>query len=50
MKNYLIYPTKKMYISQSYTGTFSHSKYYNGTPKDYPIDESCGSSGRDYFY
>jgi len=50
VKNYLIYPTKKMYISQSYTGTYSHSKSSTGNPKDYPIDESCGSSGRDYFY
>ena len=50
MKNYLIYPTKKMYISQSYTGNYSHNKSSNGNPKDYPIDESCGGSGRDYFY
>ena len=50
MKNYLTYPTKKMYISQSYTGNYSHNKSSTGNPKDYPIDESCGSSGRDYFY
>ena len=50
MKNYLIYPTKKMFISQSYTGSYSHSKNYNGNPRDYPIDESCGNSGKDYFY
>ena len=50
MRNYLIYPTKKMYISQSYTGNYSHNKSSTGTPKDYPIDESCGSAGRDYFY
>lgn len=50
MKNYLTYPTKKMYISQSYNGSYSHKKYIDGTPKDYPIDESCGGSGRDYFY
>lgn len=50
MKNYLIYPTKKMFISQSYTGNYSHNKSTQGTPKDYPIDESCGSTGRDYFY
>lgn len=50
MRNYLTYPTKKMYISQSYTGTYSHQKNYKGTPKDYPIDESCGDSNRDYFY
>lgn len=50
MKNYLIYPTKKMYISQSYSGSYSHNGNYQGNPKDYPIDESCGNSGRDYFY
>lgn len=50
MKNYLIYPTKKMYISQSYTGNYSHNKSSQGKPADYPIDESCGSTGRDYFY
>ncbi len=50
MRNYLIYPTKKMYISQSYTGSYSHNKSSEGNPKDYPIDESCGGSGRDYFY
>ena len=50
MKNYLIYPTKKMFISQTYKGTYSHNKNYQGSPKDYPIDESCGNNGRDYFY
>lgn len=50
MKNYLTYPTKKMYISQSYIGNYSHDKSSTGNPKDYPIDESCGGSGRDYFY
>lgn len=50
MRNYLTYPTKKMFISQSYTGTYSHSKNYQGTPKDYPIDESCGSTAKDWFY
>ena len=50
MKNYLIYPTKKMYISQSYTGNYSHNLNSKGTPKDYPIDESCGSNAKDYFY
>lgn len=50
MKNYLVYPTKKMFISQSYTGNYSHNKSSQGNPKDYPIDESCGSTGRDYFY
>lgn len=50
MKNYLVYPTKTMFISQSYTGNYSHNKSSQGTPKDFPIDESCGSTGRDYFY
>lgn len=50
MKNYLTYPTKKMFISQSYTGNFSHNKSSQGNPKDFPIDESCGDSGRDYFF
>ncbi len=50
MKNYLVYPTKKMYISQSYTGNYSHNKSSTGTPFDYPIDESCGDNNRDYFY
>ena len=50
MKNYLIYPTKKMFISQSYSGNYSHNKSSEGSPKDFPIDESCGSTGRDYFY
>lgn len=50
MKNYLTYPTKKMFISQSYTGNYSHNKSSQGTPKDFPIDESCGNNERDYFY
>lgn len=31
-------------------GNYSHNKSSSGNPKDYPIDESCGSTGRDYFY
>ena len=50
MKNYLIYPTRKMYISQSYNGNYSHNKGSSGNPADYPIDESCGSIEKDYFY
>ena len=34
------YPTKTMNITQSYTGTYSHSKNYNGSPRDYPIDDN----------
>ena len=50
MKNYLIYPTKIMNITQNYSDSFSHSPHSTGSPKDYPIDENCGSTGRDYFY
>ena len=39
-----------MNITQSYTGTYSHSKNYNGSPRDYPIDDNCGTTGRSYFY
>ncbi|MFQ8601838.1 MAG: hypothetical protein ACLSAO_02000 [Anaerovoracaceae bacterium] len=45
-----IYPTKVMNITQSYKGSYSHSKNYTGTPRDYPIDDNCGSTGRSYFY
>lgn len=44
------YPIKTMNITQSYTGTYSHSKNYNGSPRDYPIDDNCGTTGRSYFY
>lgn len=30
------YPTKTMNITQSYTGTYSHSKNYNGSPGTIP--------------
>lgn len=51
MKNYLIYPTKIMSITQNYTDNFSHKPNSTGKPiYDYPIDENCGSTGRDYFY
>lgn len=50
MKNYLIYPTKTMNITQNYTDSFSHAPNSTGTPYDYPIDENCGSTSRDYFY
>lgn len=50
MKNYLIYPCKAMRITQSYTGTTSHLPYSTGSPKDYPWDEGCSGTGRDYFY
>ena len=50
MKNYLTYPCKTMRITQSYTGTTSHLPHTTGSPKDYPWDEGCTDSGRDYCY
>lgn len=51
MKNYLIYPTKIMNITQNYNDNFSHKPNSTGKPiYDYPIDENCGSTGRNYFY
>ena len=44
------YPAKVMNITQSYKGSYSHSKNYNGSPRDYPIDEACADAGRSYFY
>lgn len=50
MKNYLIYPTKIMSITQNYSDNFSHKPNSTGKPiYDYPIDENCGTTGRDYF-
>ena len=50
MKNYLIYPTKIMSITQNYADNFSHKPNSDGKPiYDYPIDENCGTTGRDYF-
>ena len=43
------YPVKVMNITQSYTGTYSHSKNYNGSPRDYPIDDNCGTTGKKLF-
>ncbi|MBR3815142.1 MAG: hypothetical protein IKJ27_00275 [Clostridia bacterium] len=50
MKNYLTYPCKIMRITQNYTGTTSHLPYSTGKPKDYPWDEGCTDTGRDYCY
>lgn len=50
MKNYLIYPTKYMNISQTYSDSYSHKGYSTGNPKSYPIDDACKDSGKDYFY
>ena len=50
MKNYLTYPCKVMRITQTYTGTTSHLPHTTGSPKDYPWDEGCSGTGRDYCY
>ncbi len=50
MKNYLVYPTKVMRITQTYLGETSHYPHTTGTPKDYPIDEACSDAGREWFY
>ncbi len=50
MKNYLTYPCKTMRITQSYTGTTSHLPHTTGSPKDYPWDEGCSDTGRDWLY
>lgn len=47
---YLIYPTKKLNITQTYAGTTSHIAELNGKPMAYAIDENCGDKKRDYFY
>lgn len=50
MKNYLIYPTKVMNITQNYSNSYSHAPHSQGSPADYPIDDACADSGRDWFY
>lgn len=49
-KNYLIYPCKIMRITQNYNGKTSHNPHTVGSPKDYPIDEGCRDSGREWLY
>lgn len=49
-KNYMIYPCKTMRITQSYRGRTSHLPHCVGTPADYPFDEGCSDTGRDYIY
>ena len=44
-KNYFVYPTKYMNITQTYKSTYSHYPHTTGTPKDYPIDEAGNPSG-----
>ena len=48
--NYAIYPCKTMRITQNYKGKTSHKPHTTGTPKDYPIDEGCSDTGKDYIY
>lgn len=49
MSNYLTYPCKVMNITQGYADSYSHDIHVSGSPKDYPIDEACAGSGREYF-
>ena len=49
-KNYLIYPCKIMRITQNYQGKTSHYPHTVGNPKDYPIDEACKDTDRDWLY
>lgn len=46
--NYVTYPCKTMRITQNYKGKTSHKPHTTGTPKDYPIDEGCADTGKDY--
>ncbi len=48
-RNYLVYPTNVMRITQSYDGTFNHYLYSGGSPCDYPVDEACADFGRSAF-
>ena len=48
--NYLTYPTKVMNITQNYSSGSTHTPHSQGIPKDYPIDDACADTGRDYFY
>ncbi len=50
MSNFLTYPCKTMRITQNYNGSTSHRPHVTGYPKDYPIDEGCSDTGRDYMY
>lgn len=48
-KNYLVYPTKTMNITQTHS-MGNHAAHNSGSPKDYPFDEACADSGRSWFY
>lgn len=48
--NYVTYPCKTMRITQNYKGKTSHKPHNSGYPKDYPVDEGCANTGKDYIY
>lgn len=48
-RNYLIYPTATMNITQGYGDGYSHAPYSSGVPSSYPWDEACSGSGKDWF-
>lgn len=48
-KNYLIYPTKTINITQTYSQG-NHASNSNGSPADFPTDEACDDTGRSWFY
>lgn len=39
-----------MRITQGYTGKTSHLPHTTGSPKDYPWDEGCADTGKDWCY
>jgi hypothetical protein len=39
-----------MRITQNYKGKTSHLPHTQGTPKDYPIDDGCSDTGKDYIF
>ncbi|MBQ6946750.1 MAG: S-layer homology domain-containing protein [Clostridia bacterium] len=47
--NYLVYPCKKMKLTQNHTDG-NHARHSVGNPADYPFDECCGDTGRGWFY
>lgn len=50
MAEYLTYPFKTMGISQDHNGSYSHAKYSEGKPADYPVDETGADRGSDWMY
>ncbi len=47
--NYLVYPCKKMKLTQNHTDG-NHRAHSAGISADYPVDECCGDTGRGWFY